>query len=128
VAKYAKEFGCPVRDLDAKALSLLESHPWRGNVRELENSIERAMILCDGNIILSEHLALARRSGMATNLQSLPMDSTLEEVSKHAVRIVESERIKLALKDTSGNKTRAAEILSVSYKTLLTKIKDYKIG
>ncbi len=128
VAKYAREFGCPLRDVDAEALSLLGDHHWRGNVRELENSIERAMILCDGSIIMPEHLALARRSGTETNLQSLPMDGTLEDVSKYAVRVVESERIKRALKETSGNKTRAAEVLSVSYKTLLTKIKDYKLG
>ncbi len=129
VAKYAKEFGCPLRSLDADAISMLENHSWRGNVRELENSIERAMILCDGDMITPEHLALARQqSGMETSLQGLPMDGTLEDVSKHAVRVVESERIKRALKETSGNKTRAAEILSVSYKTLLTKIKDYNLG
>ena len=52
---------------------------------------------------------------------------TLEESAKAALRIVESKRIKKALEETGGNKTKAAELLKVSYKTLLTKIKDYGI-
>jgi DNA-binding NtrC family response regulator len=62
-----------------------------------------------------------------SSLRNLPADGTLEEVMKEATRIVETQRIAKALKDTRGNKTRAAELLQVSYKTLLTKIRDYGI-
>jgi DNA-binding NtrC family response regulator len=55
------------------------------------------------------------------------MDGTLEETSKAALKESESLRIKKALEETGGNKSRAAEILKVAYKTLLTKIKDYGI-
>jgi len=56
------------------------------------------------------------------------MDGTLNETAKIALRIAESQRIRKALEETRGNKSRAAEILNVSYKTLLTKIKEYNIG
>jgi DNA-binding NtrC family response regulator len=55
------------------------------------------------------------------------MDGPLHETAEAAVRIAESRRIKQVLKQAGGNKTRASEILQVSYKTLLTKIKDYQL-
>ncbi len=60
-------------------------------------------------------------------LQDIFVDGTLDGVAKSALKIAESQRIKKALQDTHGNKSRAAELLSVSYKTLLTKIKEYEI-
>jgi len=128
VNKYGRELGCPGRRVGKEVLALLEKHPWKGNVRELENTIERAMILCDGQEIRPEHLALTPASGMSAGLAGVPMDGTLEEAAGHALRTVEKERISRALKETNGNKSKAAEVLSVSYKTLLTKIKDYGLG
>jgi DNA-binding NtrC family response regulator len=55
------------------------------------------------------------------------MDGPLHEIAQAAARIAESRRIRQVLKQTGGNKTRAAEVLQVSYKTLLTKIKDYQL-
>ena len=96
-------------------------------MRELENVIERALILCDGDEITHRELSLSPVGSPEKTVSDIPLDGTLEEAAKAALKIVESRRIKKALEDTNGNKTRAAEQLKVSYKTLLTKIKDYQI-
>lgn len=127
IAKYSRELGCPNASLSAEALDILERQQWKGNVRELENAIERALILCDGGAILPEHLAVCGADYSETALRGMPMDGTLDDAVSYALRRVETERIRRALAATGGNKTRATEILSVSYKTLLTKIKDYGI-
>ena len=59
------------------------------------------------------------------SIRDIPIEGTLQEASGLATRLVETRFINKVLKETGGNKTRAAEILQVSYKTLLTKIKDY---
>lgn len=125
--KYCRELKKPHLHIAKEALELLISYPWKGNVRELENCIERGIILCEGDIISNDHIVLNRQMAFESSLRNLPADGTLEEVMKEATRIVETQRITKALKDTKGNKTKAAELLQVSYKTLLTKIKDYGI-
>jgi transcriptional regulator with PAS, ATPase and Fis domain len=111
--KYATEVRKGLLTISDDAMEILMKSPWKGNVRELENVIERAVIY-ESNILdaLAEHV---------------PMDGPLQEVAAAATRIAESRRIKQVLKQTGGNKSRAAEILQVSYKTLLTKIKDYQL-
>jgi DNA-binding NtrC family response regulator len=127
INKYCLELKTPLKSISGEALDLLIQYPWKGNVRELKNCIERSIILCDGDTITPEHFALDHKLTLETSLKSLPMNGTLEEAAKEAIRIVETQRIAQALKETRGNKSRASELLSVSYKTLLTKIKDYGI-
>jgi len=98
-----------------------------GQCQELENCIERAIILCEGDMITRDNLVLNRQMLLENSLSNLPMDGTLEDSTKEAVRIAETQRISKALKETKGNKSRASELLQVSYKTLLTKIKEYGI-
>ncbi|MEJ2696352.1 MAG: sigma-54 dependent transcriptional regulator [Candidatus Sulfobium sp.] len=127
ISKYRVELGAGVRGIAGEAMEILVDYPWKGNVRELENCIERAIILCDGNMITAEHLSLNLQRTLESSLKDLPVDGTLEDAAKRAARVAETQRILRALKETRGNKSRAAELLSVSYKTLLTKIKDYGI-
>ncbi|MDA8079006.1 MAG: sigma-54 dependent transcriptional regulator [Nitrospiraceae bacterium] len=127
IGKYCRELKKPPKSLSDDAVELLRQYPWKGNVRELENCVERSIILCDGDTITSDHLALDRESTLERRLKNIPLDGPLEETAKEATRIAETERISRALRETKGNKTRAAELLNVSYKTLLTKIKDYGI-
>ena len=108
-------------------MNSLINYPWKGNVRELENCIERAIILCDGDTITRDNIVLNRQMMLESSLSNLPMDGPLEDSVREAVRIAETQRISKALKETKGNKSRASELLQVSYKTLLTKIKDYRI-
>ena len=126
VRKCAAETKRSVREISPEALDMLMRYPWKGNVRELENAIERAVILCEGDTVTSQHVILNSLS-TEPRLGALPMNGPLEETTKEAVRVAETQRIRRALQETRGNKSRASELLSVSYKTLLTKIKEYRI-
>lgn len=126
INKYCREIKTPAKSISRDALDMLTDYYWKGNVRELENTIERAVILCDGDMISSEHFVLSK-AGIESADRHLIKDDTLEAVAKEASRAAETKRIASVLKDTRGNKSRAAEILQVSYKTLLTKIKEYGI-
>ncbi len=127
INKYRVEIKTTVKSISAKALDMLMKYYWKGNVRELENAIERAVILCDGEVITSDHFIPGRQYGYQSSEKSFINEGALEAVAKEATRTAETQRITNVLKDTRGNKSRAAEILQVSYKTLLTKIKEYGI-
>jgi DNA-binding NtrC family response regulator len=127
IKKYCIEMKKTVKIVSTEALDLLMGYHWKGNVRELENAIERAVILCDGDMITPEHFVLTSEGSHGTVTAHAPADGTLESVAKDALRTAETKRILSALHETRGNKSRAAELLQVSYKTLLTKIKEYNI-
>ncbi len=128
---FLARFGAEVRKgpvtLSPEALDILVKLPWKGNVRELENVIERAVIYAEGGVIRPDDLGIAEPSILDALAEHVPMDGTLHDVAAAATRIAESRRIRQVLKQTGGNKSRAAEVLQVSYKTLLTKIKDYQL-
>ncbi len=121
--KYCVEMKTSLKNISKDALGMLKNYPWKGNVRELENTIERAVILCDGSTIAPEHISLS--PDITGGIDMIPMEGPLEDTTKEAIRLAETKRIKKALQDTKGNKSKASEILKVSYKTLLTKIKEY---
>ena len=125
--KYSVEVRKGPLAISDEALDIMMKSPWKGNVRELENVIERAVIYADGGIIRAQDLGISEANILDSLAEHVPMDGPLQEVAAAATRIAESRRIRQVLKQTSGNKTRAAEILQVSYKTLLTKIKDYQL-
>lgn len=125
--KYSAEMNIPRKGISQDAMEMMMNYVWKGNIRELENVIERALILSDGNTITRDDLRLTSADSPDKTVEDIALDGTLDDVAKAALRIVESRRIKKALEDTHGNKSRAAEILEVSYKTLLTKIKGYGI-
>jgi DNA-binding NtrC family response regulator len=105
------------------ALDILESYSWPGNIRELENVIERAVLLADTEI-RPEHLGIQ----LHLDLKALEEATrTLPEIAARAVQHAEVEAIMRALKITNGNKTKAAQVLGVSYKTLLHKVKEYRL-
>jgi DNA-binding NtrC family response regulator len=106
--------------------NVLLQHDWRGNVRELCNAMERAIILCDGKKILTSHFVFSGNSPYAASTDY--PGTSLHDVTQSAIRVVERDKIEEALQQTHGNKSRAAELLKVSYKTLLTKIKEYGLS
>jgi DNA-binding NtrC family response regulator len=129
---FAAQLGKDMRGREAvlseAGISAIRSHSWPGNVRELENAIERACILSDSSTLEPDDLGLIKGSVTEPEAFSeLDMMGTLSEVADRAVRFVERRKIIEALRAHDGNKTRAAETLGVSYKTLLTKIKDYEL-
>jgi DNA-binding NtrC family response regulator len=134
---FAAQFGRELRGREAtltdESLALLRTHAWPGNVRELENAIERACILADTSTLAPRDLSLpAARAGepAAQSLETfaeMDLSGSLAEATERAVNFVERRKIAEALRAHDGNKTRAAETLGVSYKTLLTKIKEYEL-
>jgi len=121
--RYCRELKKEMKSLSPAASEALVAHPWSGNIRELQNAIERAVILSDGCEILPEHLSLRVRSN--DPLPAIALEGPLHQLGEAASRQIETQMIRKILKETGGNKSRAAEILQVSYKTLLTKIKEY---
>lgn len=126
IADAAEELERPVAALTDEAAAKLLSHPWPGNIRELKNVIRRAVLSCDAKEIGAEQIQFhmmgtARSSSPGTSGPVSPDEGllNLEQVEKHTI-------IK-ALRTSSGNKTKAAALLSVDYKTLLRKIKKYGI-
>jgi transcriptional regulator with PAS, ATPase and Fis domain len=127
LAKYSAEVRKGPLTISDEAMDILRKSAWKGNVRELENVVERAVIYAEGGVLRAQDLGISEASIMEALAEHVPMDGPLHEVAAAATRIAESRRIKQVLKQTGNNKTRAAEILQVSYKTLLTKIKEYRL-
>jgi len=138
LARYFIDRFC--HDLNKKALILspaaeqeLCAYGWPGNVRELQNCIERAAILTEGETIHPRHLNLSFRDAAPpaaddedrSPWSKIDLSGSLAEVTRRTLAEVERRKIELALKEGSGNRGRAAELLQVSYKTFLVKLKDY---
>ncbi len=116
--------GTSIRGLDTEARRLLYEYAWPGNVRELENTVERAMVLTEGDTITAADLPERVREAR----DPVQMQLASGELSvKKTMRIIEEILIRRALQKTKGNRTRAAEILEISHRALLYKIKDYQI-
>jgi two-component system, NtrC family, response regulator AtoC len=92
-------------------------------VRELENTIERAMVLCEGNAITADDMP-ANVSSPAPPMDGADLGEDELSVKKHGDAL-ERRLIRMALERTGGNKTRAAELLELSSRALLYKIRDY---
>lgn len=126
LAEASEKHGKRVTAAGADVMELFKSYPWPGNVRELRNVIERAAIASDRGIITRQHLPSdfghAPASPMASALGGLrfPVGTTVDAV--------ERELIIQTLAATSQNKTRAAELLGISLKTLHNKLKEYEAG
>ena len=127
-AQLGKELRGREATLSENALRVLKEHRWPGNVRELENAIERACILTDTMVLEPKDLGLPIRGGEGSeDVRSLDLTGTLFDVTQRALRYVERRKILAALEANDNNKGRTAEDLGVSYKTLLTKLKDYDL-
>jgi len=117
--------------LSPEVMDLLVSHRWPGNIRELENTLERAVILCEGDQILPCHLNLLSPTFLSDPGPGVGdlvgLEGSLAEVAARAASMAEQEKIRRALEETGGNKSRAATLLQVSYKTLLSKLKDLRL-
>lgn len=127
IKKFTQSTNKNVVGIDSKALEALMNYRWSGNVRELENTIERAVVLADGEYIMFENLPPEiREFKKEEEVTILPVDE--EEYSiKKASRVLETNLIRKALKRTKGNHTHAARLLEISHRALLYKIKEYGI-
>ncbi len=125
--KYADErkTGVPVKGIDQDAERLFYEYSWPGNVREMENVIERAMILCPGDTIRVSDLPgnIKTRAGHSPELESIPSNARLSETLVE----VEKAMIRRALKMADNVQSRAAQILGIGKSGLNQKIKKYKL-
>jgi len=127
---FASQIGQEIRGragvMSPEAVNEIKKHNWPGNVRELENAIERACILSDDLILQPRDLGfIANQNSNNETVQDLDLSGTLSDVAHRALVLVERKKIIEALENNSGNKSRTAEDLGISYKTLLNKLKDY---
>src|SRR6266850_908329 len=124
LARHAGRAGVAQRRLSAQALELVQRYRWPGNVRELENAMERALVLSEEEEIGAEALPEAvQRAGTP---EPVPAQVGADDFSvKRAQRVMETELIRRALERTGGNRTKAAELLELSPRALLYKIREY---
>jgi DNA-binding NtrC family response regulator len=123
VDEFNERHGRSIRGIDDDALDVLRRHRWPGNVRELRNVIERAVIVCSDDLVRAEHLPAFDEASLPTVSGTeaevvLSVGTTVEDA--------ERELILKTLKQTGGNKTRAAVILGISLKTLHNKLHKYR--
>lgn len=96
-------------------------YEWPGNIRELENTIERAVILCPGEQITAGELP----AHLLPEGEAIPFSTAID--SGFSLRDMEREFIRTILAQTEGNKSRAAKLLGIARQTLLNKIREYKL-
>ena len=126
--KFGKKYGKTVSPLSERTLKTLMQHPWLGNVRELENAIQRYVVLGDEDAMFGESDSVMKDgNGSQQRSSPTPLERTrtsLKEVRRQAVSKAEGEVIRRILEQNNWNRKRSAELLNISYKALLYKIKE----
>jgi len=118
--KYGRQNGKRIKRISTPAIDMLMSYHWPGNVRELENVVERATLVCEGNVIHGYNLP--------PTLQTAEGSGTVTKMSlDQAVNAFEKDLIQDALKTTRGNRARAARLLDTTERILGYKVKKYEI-
>jgi Nif-specific regulatory protein len=118
--KFAAEHQRPIKRISTPAIDMLTSYHWPGNVRELENTIERAVLMCDGQVVHAHHLP--------PTLQTAEASGTVTRVSlKDTVSAYEKDLIQDALKTTRGNLAKAARLLDTTERIISYKVRMYGI-
>jgi DNA-binding NtrC family response regulator len=118
--KYCRANQKTIAGIDDIAMKMLINYGWKGNIRELENTIERAVLISVGKIILPEHLLLE-----FSECGSKPA-ANFSVNTGYTVREMEKKLIFQTLKEVNDNRTNAAELLGISIRTLRNKLREYK--
>jgi len=114
IQSFSAKTNKQVKTMDENFLRALKSHPWKGNIRELKNVIERCVILVDGNKLTAD---------------LLPFDFNVStDPNVFDLAVIEKNHIQKVLRHTQGNKTEAARLLNIGLTTLYRKIQDYGIS
>lgn len=114
LSSFSHKYHRDVSSISEEAAKMLEGHEWSGNIRELQNTMEKAVILCEGSTLRVEDLSLEKRN--ALNVAS---KQTLDEAEEKAIRD--------AMARCKGNLTLVAKELGISRPTLYSKLKKYDI-
>ncbi len=124
IDKYCLAFNKPMKKIDSYALELLEEYDFKGNVRELENIIQRAVALSSGDMIISTDLPPEVRKPKASVIEE---HSFINVRPGESLKDVERKLIIKTLEANNGNKKKTSEILGISERSLYYKIKEYSI-
>ena len=124
VARASQRLGKAMSSVNPEALRLMMGHNWPGNVRELENTIERACVFAESDVVTADVLPDHIKDGRDRVRFTL---NSGELSIKKTTRIIEEQLIRRALTRTGGNRTAAAKLLEISHRALLYKIKEYKV-
>jgi len=122
LAEMSEKHGRKVADVSEAVLNLFQGYAWPGNVRELRNTLERAVIVCEGGLVETKHLP----PGFGQSVRPVVNDPDAVHLGV-GTTVEEAEKLLIlkTLQATNNNKTRAAEILGISLKTLHNKLKEY---
>jgi DNA-binding NtrC family response regulator len=116
LAQYATKYGKPSLKISGSAYEMLVNYHWSGNIRELNHTMEKAVILCDSNVMKPQDLSLKERTTVKN-----------EEESVHSLSDIEKNAIVKAIAKFNGNVSKAAKMLDISRTTLYAKMKEYGI-
>jgi len=139
IEKYNRKLNKKFEGISEEALTLLKAHPWPGNIRELENLMERVLLFADGPTITVKDLpenirqsaaqpaavAAVGTPGQPVSVEGAPGETGLKDIVKMKSAELEKDLIAKALEETGGNVTRAAKLLQISRKSLQTKMKEF---
>jgi Response regulator containing CheY-like receiver, AAA-type ATPase, and DNA-binding domains len=117
IEKYAKEFGKEIRTISSYSMELLMNYGFPGNIRELENIIERGVAMESSNIILPENLVLPANAASGVHNFLIGISDTVIDLNAELEKM-EKAMIEKALQKTKGSKTKAAELLHVTFDSL----------
>lgn len=116
--KYSEQYGKPGLTLSEEALQWLNQQPWRGNVRELKNVVERAVLTASTSLLELDHFCQKKEDFISGSKGTSVSSFSLKEMEKHLIF--------KALNRTNGNRTQAAKILGISIRTLRNKLHEYR--
>ncbi|MGE3509470.1 MAG: sigma 54-interacting transcriptional regulator, partial [Vicinamibacterales bacterium] len=120
VEKFAREHAKKVKRISTPAIDMLASYHWPGNVRELSNAIERAVVVCDGQVLHAHHLPPTLQTAEASGtVQTTPLRDSIEAFEKDALLD--------ALKSAKGNRAKAARLLSTTERIFNYRVRKYGI-
>ena len=133
--KFSSKYNRRIEEIAAEAMELIKRCEWRGNIREMENTIERAVLLCQGSTLETEHLLMCQElAGAVETISAKPAEEdasgccqTVVNDSANLMTLWEMEKglITKTLGEVDGNRTQAAKILGISVRTLRNKLKEY---
>lgn len=145
-SRFAQEYQIPKIGISSETIDKLIEHEWHGNVRELENAIKRALVMCSGQMLLPEHFSeIFDKPVLETNVDNQNLDSQMQSLLKGQVAhllesdvddgqlyakiraIFEKPLFEIVLEHTDGNRSKASEILGINRNTLHTKLNEYDI-
>ena len=119
--QYNLQYGRQLESISQEAVKKLQTHPWYGNIRELQHTIEKAVIMADGDVLKPEHIELNALMQPSTG------DNNKQEMPTQTLEATECEAIRRAMQQFEGNVSQVANALGITRQTLYSKLKRYGI-